>query len=133
MMGLVVPAKVVAALGPKKRPPVVVTIGEHSWRTRIAIMQGRHLIGLSNANRRAAGVETGQVITVIVELDVASRVAKIPVELKKALNSSPKAQRAFESLTESQRSQHTRVVDSAKKPDTRVSRATRIIEELEGR
>jgi hypothetical protein len=35
-----------------------ITINEHSWMSRIAIMRGRYLIGLSNANRQAAGVAT---------------------------------------------------------------------------
>jgi hypothetical protein len=60
MRGLEVPEKVVAALGDGKRPPVTFTINGHSWRSRIAIMRGRYLIGLSNANRQAAGIATAR-------------------------------------------------------------------------
>ena len=49
MRGLQVPAEVVDALDGGKRPRVTVTVNGHSWTTRIAIMRGRHLIGLSNA------------------------------------------------------------------------------------
>jgi hypothetical protein len=54
MRGLEVPPAVVGALGGGARPPVTITINGHSWKSRVAIMRGRHLIGLSNANREAA-------------------------------------------------------------------------------
>jgi Domain of unknown function (DUF1905) len=59
MRGLEVPATVVEALGGGKRPRVTITINGHSWQSRVAIMRGRYLLGLSNANRQAAGVVTG--------------------------------------------------------------------------
>ena len=49
---------IVAALGAGARPPVTITINGHSWKSRIAIMRGRNLIGLSNANRKAARLRT---------------------------------------------------------------------------
>jgi Domain of unknown function (DUF1905) len=60
MRGLEVPPQVVEALGGGKRPRVIITINGHSWRSRVAIMRGRYLLGLSNANRQAAGVATGR-------------------------------------------------------------------------
>ena len=51
MRGLVVPQEVVEALGGGKRPRVTITIHGHSWKSRVAIMGGRNLLGLSNANR----------------------------------------------------------------------------------
>jgi Domain of unknown function (DUF1905) len=47
MRGLEVPREVVEALDGGKRPTVTITIYRHSWRSRIAVMRGRHLIGLS--------------------------------------------------------------------------------------
>jgi hypothetical protein len=52
MDGLEVPPAVVEALAGGKRPTVTITINGHSWRSRVAIMRGRYLLGLSNANRR---------------------------------------------------------------------------------
>jgi hypothetical protein len=68
MRGLEVPDYVVEALGGGKRPRVIVTINGHSWRTRVAIMRGRFLLGLSNANRSAAGVVTGEEVEIELEL-----------------------------------------------------------------
>jgi hypothetical protein len=59
MRGLEIPPEVVEALGGGKRPAVTITINGHSWKSRVAIMRGRYLLGLSTANRQAAGVVTG--------------------------------------------------------------------------
>jgi len=54
MRGLEIPERVVDALGRGKRPPVTITVNGHTWKSRVAIMRGRYLLGLSNANRRGA-------------------------------------------------------------------------------
>lgn len=78
MRGLEVPPEVVAALGGGARPPVTITVNGHSWKSRVAIMRGRHLLGLSNADRQAAGVETGEEVEVELELDTEPRVVVEP-------------------------------------------------------
>jgi hypothetical protein len=50
MRGLVVPPEIVESLGQGKRPRVRITLNGHSWKSRVAIMRGRYLLGLSNAN-----------------------------------------------------------------------------------
>jgi hypothetical protein len=52
MRGLEVPQQVLEALGGGKRPRVTITINGHSWKSRVAIMRGRYLLGLSIANRQ---------------------------------------------------------------------------------
>ena len=69
MRGLEVPPEVVEALGGGKRPRVTITVNGHSWKSGVAIMRGRYLLGLSNANRQAAGVMTGDEVEVDVELN----------------------------------------------------------------
>ena len=76
MRGLEVPQEVVEALGGGKRPTVRITINGHSWRSRVAIMRGQYLIGLSNANRQAAGVVIGDEVDV--EFDQEPRVVSEP-------------------------------------------------------
>lgn len=43
--GMVVPAKVVEALGSSKRPPVRVTINGHTYRSSVAVMGGKFMLG----------------------------------------------------------------------------------------
>ena len=52
MRGLDVPSEVVKAPDGGKRPAVTITINGHSWKSRVAIMRGRYLLGLSNENRK---------------------------------------------------------------------------------
>ena len=122
MRGLEVPEGVVGALGGGKRPPVTITINGHSWRSRIAIMRGRHLIGLSKANRQAAGVAIGEEVEVEVALDVEPRVVVEPADLAQALDADPPARAAYDRLSYSHRREHVRAIESAKKPVTRVRR-----------
>jgi len=122
MRGLEVPPQVVEALGGGKRPPVIITINGHSWRSRVAIMRGRHLLGLSNANRQAAGVTTGDEIEVDLELDAQPRVIVEPADFARALDSDPAARATYDHLAQSHKRRHVHAIESAKKPETRARR-----------
>ena len=84
MRGLEVPPEVVEALGDGKRPAVAITINGHSWKSRVAILRGRYLLGLSNANRQAAGVATGDEVEVEVEIDADPRAVVEPADFGRA-------------------------------------------------
>jgi hypothetical protein len=122
MRGLEVPEEVVQALGGGKRPAVTITISGHSWKSRIAIMRGRYLIGLSSANRRAAGVATGDRAEVEVELDIEPRVVVEPTDFGAALDADPAARAAYDRLSYSRKREHVRAIETAKKPETRSRR-----------
>jgi hypothetical protein len=128
--GFVVPTEVVEALGAGRRPKVVVTVNEHTWRTSIASMGGRYLLGASAAVRAEAGISAGQTLTVSVEVDTAPRTVEVPDDLAAALAASPEAAAAWDALTYSQQRQHAEAVLAAKKPETRERRVSTIIERL---
>jgi len=130
MRGLEVPEELVEALGGGKRPRVTITINGHSWTSRVAIMRGRNLIGLSNANRKAAGVVTGDRVEVDLELDLEPRVVVEPADFATALDAEPLARSAFDRSTDSQKSQHLRLIENAKKPDTRARRIEKTLDTL---
>jgi bifunctional DNA-binding transcriptional regulator/antitoxin component of YhaV-PrlF toxin-antitoxin module len=130
MRGLEVPEDVVLALGGGKRPNITITINDHAWRSRLAIMRGRYLIGLSNANRRAAGVATGDDIEVDVELDTVERVVIEPVELTEAFDRNQRARRAYKLLSYSRRRELVRNIEGAKRPETRTKRIDEAIARL---
>lgn len=119
MRGLEVPSEVVEALGGGKRPPVIITINGHSWKSRVAIMRGRSLLGLSNANRQAAGVVTGDEVEVEVEFDAEPRVVVEPADFRLALDADPVARAAYDRLADSYKRQHVHAIESAKRPETR--------------
>jgi hypothetical protein len=130
MRGLEVPQEVVQALGAGKRPTVTITINGHCWRSRVAIMRGRHLIGLSNANRQAAGVVTGDEVEVEVQLDPEPRAVAEPGDLARALDADPLARAAYNHLSYGLKLQHVHAIESAKKPETRRRRIEKAIAEL---
>src|SRR5437764_9262826 len=96
MRGLEVPQQVVEALGAGKRPRVIITVNGHSWRSRVAIMRGRYLLGLSNANRQAAGVATGDEVEVDLEFDPEPRTVVEPADFARALDADPVARTAYD-------------------------------------
>lgn len=96
MKGLEVSPELTEAIGGGKRPRVTVTINGHSWKTRMAIMRGRYLIGLSNANRKAAGVATGDEVEVEVELDPEPPSVVEPADFARALDADPAARTAYD-------------------------------------
>ena len=130
MRGLEVPPEVVEALGEGARPPVTITINGHRWKSRVAIMRGRHLLGLSKANRQAAGVATGDEVEVELELDTEPRVVVEPMDFARALDGDPAARAAFDSLTDSRKREHVRAIENAKKPETRRRRIEKAIAAL---
>nr|ABI22116.1 hypothetical protein [Streptomyces lavendulae] len=132
MRGLEVPPEVVAALGGGARPPVTITLGGHSWKSRIALLRGRHLLGLSNANRQAAGVAVGDEVEVELELDTEPRVVVEPADFAQALDADPAARAAYDNLAYSRKREHVRAIESAKKPETRRSRIEKALTTLRG-
>jgi hypothetical protein len=133
-MGFEVPQEAVDALGAGKRPPVTVTINGYSYRSSIAVLQGRYMIGVSAENRGPAGVTAGNEVEVRLELDTAPREVTMPPDLAAALDAEPAARRTFDALSYSNKSWHTIQVEGAKTPETRARRIEKSIAALrEGR
>lgn len=132
MRGLEVPAEVVAALGGGSRPRVIITINGHTWKSRIAIMRGRNLIGLSNANRQAAGVSIGDEVEVDVAFDPETPTVTEPADFASALDADPVARAAYDRLSYSHKREHVLAIEAAKKPETRARRIEKAIQMLHG-
>jgi hypothetical protein len=132
MRGLEVPPEVVESLGQGKRPPVTITINGHSWKSRVAIMRGRYLLGLSKANRQAAGVETDDEVEVELELDREPRVVTEPADFAHALDADPIARAAYDRLPDGRKRQHVHAIKSAKRPETRARRIEKALAALRG-
>jgi hypothetical protein len=126
--GLQVPDDVVAELGAGKRPPVVVTVGGHTYRTTVAPMGGSFWIPLAAEHREAAGVQAEQEVDVSIELDTAPREVPLPDDLSAAMDDAARA--AFDGLAPSHRKEWVRWVEEAKKPETRRARIEKTVESL---
>ena len=71
--GIEVPAEVLTALGPGRRPKVRVTINGYTYPSTVGSMGGRSLIPVSADVRTKAGVAAGDAVQVDVEADDAAR------------------------------------------------------------
>ena len=130
--GIHVPDEVVGALGAGKRPPVRVTLNGYTYRSTIAVMDGRFMVGVSADVRAASGVSGGDTLDVEIELDDQPRVLAIPQDLQAALDAEPSAKAAFEKLSHSNKRRHVDPLASAKAPETRARRIAKSVAELKG-
>jgi bifunctional DNA-binding transcriptional regulator/antitoxin component of YhaV-PrlF toxin-antitoxin module len=128
--GIEFPTKVVEALGAGKRPPVRVTINGHTYRSTVAVMGGKYMLGISAEVREAAGVAGGDVVDVDVELDTAPREVTMPPELRKALARNPQAKKFFDQLSYSKKRLYTVPIEKAKTDETRQRHLDKAISEL---
>jgi len=130
-VGIVVPPEVVASFDRGKRVPVVVTIdGGYSYRSTIASMGGRFLLGFNAETRRATGRGAGDDVEVTLELDDAPRVVEVPEDLAAALAGDPAAAAAWEKLAYSHQKAHVTAIESAKAAETRARRVAAALEKL---
>lgn len=128
--GIPVPADVVEALGRGKRPPVVVTIGGHAYRSTVAAFGDVFMLPLAAEHRSAAGVAAGETVDVDVELDTAPRTVDVPDDLAVALAGATGARAAFDASSYSERRRIVLGVEGAKKPETRARRIERAVDDL---
>ena len=132
--GIEVPATIVEALGAGRRPPVRVTLGDHTFRSTIGRRGERFLVGVSATNREAAGVAAGDKLEVTIVLDTEPRETAVPDDLAAAIGAEPKAKAFFATLTPTQRGYFVADVESAKREDTRRRRVENAVAMLrEGR
>jgi len=131
--GVEVPEKVVLGLGSTKRPLVTVTINGYTYRSAIAPMGGKYMLGVSNDVRAHAGVAPGQTIDVDVELDTEKRDVEVPPELARALATDAKAKQYFDSLSYSRKYALAAPIANGKTPETRERNLAKAMAELKAK
>ncbi len=128
--GIRVPAEAIAALGGKKKPPVIVSINGFTYRSTVAAYGAGYMLPLSQERRAAAGVAPNDVVEVTLELDTEPRTVEVPDDLGAALAAKRGALAAFDALAYSTRKEHVRQVVEAKAQETRERRIARIVAQL---
>ena len=132
--GFEVPREVVEALGKGKRPPVVVTINDYTYRNTVAVFGDVFMIGVSAEHRAASGIRAGDELEVDLVVDTAPRVVDVPPDLAAALDAEPETRRTFDALSYSNQSWHVLSVNGAKTDETRQGRIEKSVATLrEGR
>ncbi|MFJ5957471.1 YdeI/OmpD-associated family protein [Paenarthrobacter sp. NPDC092416] len=130
--GIEVPDEIVEALGAGKRPPVVVTINGESYRSSIAVMGGKYMVGVSAANRELTGASAGDTVEVGLEVDTQPRVMEVPEDLAVALEAEPEAKAFYATLSYSAQRRYVEPIGDAKTEETRARRIAKVVADLKG-
>jgi Bacteriocin-protection, YdeI or OmpD-Associated/Domain of unknown function (DUF1905) len=112
------------------RAPVRATVNGHTFRTTTMRYGGVDLIGLNRNVRAAAGVDSGDTITVVLEPDEEPREVAVPRELSEALDADPALRSFFDGLSFTHRNEYARWIEGAKRAETRERRLARALELL---
>ncbi|WP_339793062.1 YdeI/OmpD-associated family protein [uncultured Imperialibacter sp.] len=125
--GIEVPPETVEALGAGKKPLVVVTVNDYTYRSAIAVMGGKFLISFSSAHRAASGLVDGDKVEVSLEVDTAPRIIDVPEDLQKALEMHPLLKIKFDGLSNSKKKLLILPIEDAKTEETRAKRVEKAI------
>ena len=132
--GIQVPAEVVAGLGSSKHPPVRATIKGYTYRSSVASMGGRFMLGVSAEVRQSAGVAAGDVVEIDLQLDTEKREVAPPPDFKQALDKDKAARKTFDGLSFSNQRRLVEPIVQAKAAETRERRIAKTVSLLhEGR
>ena len=132
--GIQIPDEVVESFGAGKRPAIKVTINGFTYRSSVAVVSGRFMVGVSAENRAGARVAGGDEVDVEIELDTEPRLVTVPDDFAAALDAEPRARETFDRLSNSNKGWHVLQVTGAKSDETRQRRIAKSVEMLkEGR
>ena len=128
--GIEVPTSVVEALGSSKKPKVQATVAGYTYRSSVASMGGRYLLGVSADVRQKSGVAAGDEVEVSLELDTAPRTVEVPADFATALGTDDTARTFFDGLSYSQQRWFVLGIESAKTDETRQRRIDQAVARL---
>jgi hypothetical protein len=114
----------------RARPPVLVTIRGHTWRTTPGIYGGVGHVVVNRAVKAATGVDAGDRVSVTMALDTEPRVVDVPGDLRVALAADPDADAAFAKLSFSHRREYVDWVEEARRQETRSRRIVATVERV---
>ena len=129
-----IPDDVATKLGLKGFPKIQAVIAGTPYRGSLMPMgDGTYCLGVLKSIQEAAGVGFGDTITVELELDTAPRTVEVPPDLGRALERDQKAADAWAALSYTNRKEHARALEEAKRPETRERRLAQTLAFLKSR
>jgi Bacteriocin-protection, YdeI or OmpD-Associated/Domain of unknown function (DUF1905) len=126
--GIEVPASALERLGAGRRPAVHIDVNGYEYRSTVAVMGGRHLIGVSAQVRKESGLQAGDQVHVKLRVADTPRSVDVPDDFAAALDADPTAREFFAQLSNSLQRYHVDLVNGAKTDETRQRRISRAIE-----
>lgn len=128
--GIEVPETIMEQLNMGKKPPVIITVNNYTYRNTVAVMGGKYLIALSAEHRKNANLKGGQAVEVDLQLDTEPRIVELPKDFKVLLEKNKVALGFYEKQPPSAKKKIVTLIESAKTEETRNRRITSIITSL---
>jgi hypothetical protein len=125
--GIVVPDGVIEHLGAGRRPAVVVDLNGYEYRSTVAVMGGRYLVGVSAAVRAATGLAGGDAIRVTLTVATSPSPVDVPTDFAADLDANEGSRQFFDALPNSLQRYHVDNINAAKSPDTRQRRIDKAV------
>jgi hypothetical protein len=125
--GIVVPDELIERLGAGRRPAIIVNVNGYEYRNTVGVSGGRHMISISAAVRKDAGLKAGDQIHVVLTLAEGPREVTVPDDLAAALFADPAAEAFFAKLSSSLQRYHVDNISAAKTAETRQRRIEKAV------
>lgn len=126
------PFSVAEVFGAKARVPVAGTINGFPFRNSLMPEgDGNHRMMVGKELQAGAKAKAGDTVSVILDRDDKKREAKVPAELTAALKKNKPAATFFAALSPSCKSEYATWISSAKRAETRASRAAKAVDMLD--
>ncbi len=101
------------------------TLAGHQFRGTVSRGEGVYRMPVPRALRERAGVACRDVLDVAIEIDPEPRPIELPLELRAVLDGDAEVSRMFEGLPPAHRRAWAAYVGEAKRPETRLRRASK--------
>lgn len=128
--GIQIPDEVIAKLGAGRKPAVKITINGFTYRSTVAVMGGRFMVGVNAENREKAKVAGGDTIDVGIALDTEVREVTVPADFREVLERDPELKGAFDGLSYTKRRVIAEAIAGAKTDETRERRIEKAVRDL---
>lgn len=115
--------------GKKGRVPVIFTVGEHSFRTSIAVYAGVPMMVFNASMRAATGYKAGDIIHAVLERDFSLRTVEIPEDVRIPLTDAG-VWDIFADYSYTHKKEVMKWLNDAKKPETRARRIAKLSDKL---
>jgi hypothetical protein len=128
---LTVPFRVEEVFGTRTRVPVKGTLNGVPFRNSLMPNgDGTHYLVVNGSLRAVAGIEIGDTVDVVLQLDGKPKNLELPRELADAIDRDTDAKRCFENMPPSHQREYVEYVAEAKKPETRARRVEQTVAKL---
>ncbi|MEO6868464.1 MAG: YdeI/OmpD-associated family protein [Ginsengibacter sp.] len=130
--GICIPDQIIESFNAGRKPPIKITLNKYTYRSTVAVMGGKYMVGVSADIREASGVKGGDTLTVEIELDTKERTVDLPEDFKRSLDKNLNAKEIFHALSYSKQKNHVTLIEQARTEETRKKRIDQFIALLTG-